>query len=204
MIKGIIFDYGGVIGNDPSNNIYQAVSDEFGKTVDKIKEEFFKFIFKLEKGEIPEMVFWKEIAKKLDISDHEKLRKTWLGEFRMAAKMDKNIVLLLKKLKNHYKLCLLSNNAVFYQTPEISKVLEEIFDVIIYSFDVNMRKPEEEIYLYTLKRINASPEECIIIDDGATKFSFPKKIGMEVIHFKSFPQLQKELIVKLENEKFII
>lgn len=204
MIKAIIFDYGKVIGNDPSDYIYKAVSKKFKINRNEVKDEFFKFIFSLERGEIPEKIFWKKLAKNLNIVDYKKIRKIWIGEFRKHAKVDKKILSLANKLKNHYRLCLLSNNAAFYQKVSLKKLLRKIFPVIIYSFKVKMRKPEKRIYLYTLEKLNLKPEECLIIDDDEKKLSYPKKSGMETIHFKSFLQFKNELITKLNNERLTI
>ncbi len=201
MIKTIIFDYGGVLGNDPSDFIYKAVSEKFKINKTKIQDEFFKFIIALEKGEIPEIVFWKKLTKDLRINDYKRLKKVWITTFQKHASVDQKMISLIKKLKNHYKLCLLSNNAIFYQKSSTSKLLKRIFPVIIYSFEIKMRKPEERIYLYTLKKLNFRPEECLIIDDSEKKLSYPRKLGMKTIHFKSFSQCKSELIRRLNNEK---
>ena len=106
---------------------------------------------------------------------------------------------LIKKLKNNYRLCLLSNNIIFYQKASLARLLEKIFPVIIYSFNVKMRKPEKRIYLYTMKKLKSKPEECLIIDDNESRLFYPIKLGMEYIHFKSFLKFEKELIIKLNK-----
>jgi putative hydrolase of the HAD superfamily len=204
MIKAIIFDYGKVIGNDPSDYIYKAVSKEFKISKDKIRDEFFKFIFPLEKGKIPEKIFWKKFAENLKIANYRKLRKIWIEEFQKHAEIDKKVLSLIHKLKNYYRLCLLSNNAIFYQKPSLTTLLKKNFSTIIYSFKIKMRKPENIIYLYTLKKLNLKPEECLIIDDDESKLSYPKKLGMKTIHFKSFLQFKDDLIAKLNNERLVI
>ena len=200
MNKAIIFDYGKVIGNDPSNYIYKSVSKEFGISITKIKNEFLKFIFPLERGEILEKNFWKKLAKDLNITNCKKLKRVWIGEFRKYAKIDKKILSLANALKNHYKLCLLSNNAIFYQNYSITKSLKKVFPTIIYSFNVKMRKPEKRIYHYTLRKLRVKPNESLIIDDDETKLFLPKKLGMETLLFKSFSQFKRELIKKLDGK----
>lgn len=53
----------------------------------------------------------------------------------------------------------------------IAKVLtqcgiKEYFDVIVSGFDFRESKPNPEIYLYTMKRLGCSAEECLIIEDS--------------------------------------
>jgi putative hydrolase of the HAD superfamily len=201
MIKTIIFDYGKVIGNDSSSYIYKAVSKKFRINKNKIKKEFFKFIFLIEKGKIPEIMFWKRLAKNLNIHSYEILRKVWVEEFKKRAKVNKNLLSLISKLKHHYKICLLSNNAIFYQKDSINEILKKVFPVIIYSYNVKMRKPEKRIYMYTIRRMKSKPEECLAIDDSKAKLACPKKIGIETIRFKSLSMLRKDLLKKLDNQK---
>ncbi len=200
MVKVIIFDYGGVIGNNPSSYIYRAVSGKFGENIKRIKKEFLQFIFQLEKSEISENKFWKKMAKDLNISDYEKLKKIWIGEFKKWAKINRTMIALLKDLRRRkYHICLLSNRIPFYRKGSITRVINKNFDSVIYSFDVGMRKPEKEIYLYILKRLKVSPQECIIIDDNLKNLFYPKKLKMKTIHFKSFPQCKKKLIKLIGN-----
>lgn len=201
MIRTIIFDYGKVIGNDPSSYIYKAVSKKYRINKNRIKKEFFKFIFLIEKGQIPEIMFWKGLAKNLNIHSYKKLRKVWIGEFKKRAKVNKKLLSLISKLKHHYKVCLLSNSAIFYQKDSINEILKKVFPVIIYSYNVKMRKPEKRIYLYAIRRMRSKPEKCLIVDDSKTKLACPEKIGIETIQFKSLSRLRKDFLKKLDNQK---
>lgn len=192
MIKGIIFDYGNVVGKDPTSYIYDTVSKTFRVSIRRMKREFSKFVFLTMKNRISKREFWKLFAESLGISDYRRLRKVWLAEFRKRAGINQNMVFLLRELRKNYKLGLLSNKAFFYRKASISKLMNRIFHVIINSHEVGMRKPEEKIYLLMLKKMNLKPEECLIIDDSRRNLSYPKKIGMRAIYFKSFKSFKSE------------
>lgn len=196
QIKALILDYGGVIGNNPDKFIFKLVSKKFGLKTSRIKSELHKYVIKLEKGQISQKIFWKKFAKDLGVRDHNALRKIWVTTYKKHAKIDKRMLFLLKLLKEDYKLCLLSNKAMFYKKDCISKVLKQVFKVIIYSHNVKMRKPEKKIYKYTLKRLNVKPKQCLIVDDQQRGLVCPKKMGMKTIHFKSFSQFKKELLLE--------
>lgn len=53
-----------------------------------------------------------------------------------------------------------------------------IFNVIISGDDVNQTKPDPEIYLMTSDKINAGPEECLVIEDSLHGVQSAKKAGM--------------------------
>mgnify|MGYP005849157065 CR=1 FL=1 len=201
MTNAIIFDYGKVIGNDPSEHIYNAISKEFKVELQKIKSEFLNFIIPLEIGEISDDFFWKKIAQNLNIGDHAKLRKIWLKEFSDHMRMDSKMITTIENLSKKYKLCLLSNNAVFYQTKRISCQLEKLFPIQIFSFKVGMRKPEKEIYDLVLEKLKIQPNECLIIDDNEKCLIYPRELGMKTIHFQDFESFIKELKEKIKINK---
>lgn len=200
MIKAIIFDYGGVIGNDPSDCIFKAVSKKFKIDLKKIKKEFGRFVFELEKNQIAEEKFWKKLAQNLCIVDNKKLKKIWLSEFRKYAKINRSILPLIKSLRKHYKLCLLSNRAIFYHKSSIAKLLKGTFYIMISSCNVKMRKPERQIYFYAAKKLKVKPEECLMIDDNEFYTMRSKNMGIEAIHFRSVRKLKKELSIKLKRK----
>ena len=85
-------------------------------------------------------------------------------------KFDKKLIDIILKLKNKgFKTVLLSNaNSAFFirKVYTTYKEFKNLFDDIIISSDIYMVKPDKEIYLYTLKKINAKPEEVLFIDDN--------------------------------------
>ena len=76
----------------------------------------------------------------------------------------------LENLKKHYKLALISNTG---RVPGkiLQKILKEegllcLFDVLTFSDEVRMRKPDKDIFLLTCERACADPDETIHIGDS--------------------------------------
>ena len=111
-------------------------------------------------------------------STKEELRK----EIDSFLKLDTKLALIINKLKaNGYKTVLLSNagNSFFerkvYTTyPEF----KDLFDDIIISSNIKMIKPNPDIYLYTLEKINSKPEESIFIDDSQINIDGARDVGI--------------------------
>ena len=200
MIKAIIFDYGGVLGENPSKKIYQRVAKEFGVGKGIIKVNFLKLIFQIQKDQIEEGVFWKKLAEKLKIKDQRRLRTVWPDEHQKSASINRELLSFIGNLKKKYTLCLLSNSARFYRNDSIEKMLKKRFHHIIYSFDVKMRKPERKIYRYLLKKINLKPADCLFIDDSKEALDAGGQMGMRTILFTTVPAFKKSLRRALSEE----
>ena len=65
--------------------------------------------------------------------------------------------------------------------------LDELFDEVVDSSHVGMRKPDREIYELTCSRMNVKPTETVFIDDNADNIAAARAMGMEVVHFRENP-----------------
>jgi putative hydrolase of the HAD superfamily len=68
-----------------------------------------------------------------------------------------------------------------------------MFDAIVISGEVGLRKPEPEIYRYAAGQLNLPPEECVFVDDLKHNVAGAQAIGMTGIHHTSYEDTRKEL-----------
>ncbi|MGA7988006.1 MAG: HAD family phosphatase [Candidatus Dormiibacterota bacterium] len=59
--------------------------------------------------------------------------------------------------------------------------VDELFDIVIDSSKVGLRKPDPEIYHLTCKRLGVSPERCLFIDDLLCNVEAATALGMQTI-----------------------
>lgn len=59
--------------------------------------------------------------------------------------------------------------------------LQTYFDTIVTSEDIQQGKPSPEGYLLTAKRLNVSPNQCLVIEDTSHGIEAAKLAGMHVI-----------------------
>ena len=72
----------------------------------------------------------------------------------------------LDKLKNKYKLAIVSNGDGEQQRRKIDYTgLKEYFPEIIISSEVGVSKPDKKIFEITCEKMNITPEECIMVGD---------------------------------------
>jgi putative hydrolase of the HAD superfamily len=71
--------------------------------------------------------------------------------------------------------------------------LRRNFEVFFSSCYVRSRKPEATIFRVALEVSQRPPEQCIFIDDRPLNLEVPRRLGMQVIHYKDAEQLRAEL-----------
>jgi epoxide hydrolase-like predicted phosphatase len=65
--------------------------------------------------------------------------------------------------------------------------LEELFEEVVDSSHVGMRKPERGIYELTCSRMGIEPGEAVFIDDNLDNVEAARAYGMEAVHFGDNP-----------------
>ena len=99
-----------------------------------------------------------------------------------------------KLLRKKYRIYILTDTVnLDDETSELFSLIVKHFDGVYESFKIGFRKTEEEAFLYVLEKINAEPEECIIIDDFQGNIDVANRIGLKGIVYTTLYQLKKDL-----------
>ena len=69
----------------------------------------------------------------------------------------------------------------------------ELFDDVVISGEVGMRKPEERIFLLATGRLGLTPQECAFVDDVEHNVLAARALGFAAVHHKDPGQTRTEL-----------
>ena len=75
----------------------------------------------------------------------------------------------------------------------------DAFSGIVISGEVQMMKPEPEVFVHLLATFNLRAEECVFIDDFLANIESAKQVGLHAIWFKDAAQCRRELDQILGN-----
>jgi putative hydrolase of the HAD superfamily len=95
-----------------------------------------------------------------------------------------------------YRMALLTNNVREWEPLWRGMLpVDEIFEVIVDSAFVGLRKPEWEIYELTLERIGGGigATECLFVDDVEDNVAAARELGMSAVHFRANDQAIAEV-----------
>jgi putative hydrolase of the HAD superfamily len=73
--------------------------------------------------------------------------------------------------------------------------VDEIFEVVVDSGFVGMRKPDPPIYELTIERLGdgLTPADCLFVDDVEVNIETALVLGMTAVHFRSSDQAIAEV-----------
>ncbi|XP_076188613.1 bifunctional epoxide hydrolase 2 [Aptenodytes patagonicus] len=100
--------------------------------------------------------------------------------------------------RNGFKTCVLTNNWVDDSagrlfTATLMNLLRRHFDLVIESCRLGARKPDPEIYAYTLEALQAKPQEVILLDDIGENLKPAQEMGMATVLVRDTETVLKEL-----------
>lgn len=100
---------------------------------------------------------------------------------------------LLRPLSEKYNLVLLSDHArEWIEYIEGHHKFLNVFKRSFYSFDLGMDKTSPETFRGVLTEVNASPEECLFVDDSQANVEVARGVGVTSILFESHQKLLKD------------
>ena len=202
MIKGYIFDYGGTLDTG-GQHWGKVIWHAYERQQVPVSEEAFREAYvhaerTLGKNPIiqPDFTFYKTIETKI------RIQLEYLAQLAKRDPLDYLAPLVddlyartceetahsrevLLQLKQQYPMVLVSN---FYGN--IATVLKEfkldgIFDTIIESAVVGVRKPDPQIFTLGVEALGMQPDEVVVVGDSMDKDIIPAgKAGCHTVWFK--------------------
>jgi len=180
--KAIIFDFFDVIHADP----FQAWMNNHGQTREgpagRVSED-------IDHGKIDAQEFFRRLAEVTS-----QTVQAVMDEFQQAERLDDATVALIKKIRQHYKVGLISNaESAFIRDLFTRHQLDELFDFVVVSSEVGHIKPSPEIFHIALEKAGVSPQEAIFTDDNPKNVAAAQALGIQAVVFKSARQLATDL-----------
>lgn len=187
-----IFDFSGVMTTSPLDGVHEyeeSLGLERGRLLSLIigdsESDGDDPWHRLERGEIPGAEFWRDLkeraASELGVDvDFNDMARTFLRGYRTRPRM----IELVRSLRGRIKTGLLTNNVKEFGGFWRSMVpVEEIFDEIIDSSEVGLRKPDPRVYELALDRLGAKPQEAFFVDDFEANVAAAEDLGITGIVF---------------------
>jgi putative hydrolase of the HAD superfamily len=192
VIESVIFDWGGVLIEDPAPGLVKYCSEALAVSKEDYIKVYDKFGGDFQKGVISEEEFWERMCSGLGVSK-PKVPSLWADAFKAAYVPREEIFSLAGGLcKKGYKTAFLSNT----EEPAMQYFHQfgyDMFDVLVFSCAEGTSKPERRIYELTIQRLGSEAEQSVFIDDKTEYINGAQKAGLNTILFESISQVKNEL-----------
>lgn len=194
-LRGIIFDFGGVFTKTRRRKaMLQRIEDELGLGRGELASLLFsgEHWWAVSTGKVTAEEYWEAVRNVLGGRVPAVLEPFKYNPFAYEG-LNQRMMRLARRLHQHYRTALLSNAMPYLDTLLAEHGLTELFDVVVNSARVGLRKPDAAIYELTLERIQVPAPQCLFVDDKERNTKVAQDLGMRAIVFRSAADLMRRL-----------
>jgi len=203
MIRAIVSDFGGVL-TTPLSAGFLAIQDDVGVPRDAFRQAMIAAtaadgvnpLYRLEMGEIPEQAFLAALERQLaDILGHEVTLHGFGERYLAALHPNEELFAYYRRLHGRgVRFAMLTNNVREWEPHWRAKLpIDDIFETVVDSAFVGVRKPDPRIYAIVLERLGLPAADCAFVDDLERNVDAARELGFAAVHFEDTEQVISEL-----------
>jgi putative hydrolase of the HAD superfamily len=184
-VTWVMFDYGGVISQQPSAEDLSLLAGVAGVSVPAFQTEYWAWRRAYDLAELDAKGYWQQVGNGLardfggaEISELVRLDAvSWL-------RLQAGTVSLIEDLAAAgHPLALLSNAPAELATEIAALPVAAHFGQLFFSCQLKLAKPDPRCYGAVLATLGAGPAEVIFIDDRAENVAAADALGLTSVHF---------------------
>jgi len=196
-LRAVVFDYGMVLTGLPDQRAHDRMVGITGFTAERFEELYWADRHAYDEGKLSGVTFWQKFARAsslaLSPSQIDELNRL---DARMWTTQNPAMVAWQLQLKGAgLRTGILSNmgDTVLASIEREYKWLAN-FDVLVWSFQLGIAKPDPAIYRYILEKLGTVAEETLFIDDKRVNIDAARALGMLGIEFTTIERLRADLL----------
>ncbi len=195
-IRAVIFDIGGVLEMTPATGWENRWCEKLGLTRHQFEARLEPFFMTGANGRagLPEIE--SQIRQALGLGETELARLMADIWHEYLGTLNEELVNYFRGLRPRYRTAMLSNSFVGAREREEARYgLGRMCDLIVYSHEEGLLKPDPQIYRIACERLAIPAEDCVFLDDVPTNVEGAWSIGMHAVAFEN----DEQAIQKLED-----
>jgi putative hydrolase of the HAD superfamily len=200
-LRGLLVDYGGVLTTNLFDS-FGAFCDAEGLAPEDVIGRFRRdrsareLLIALEEGRLSEGEFERQFGAMLGVDGEHLIERLFAGSAPETAMVEA----VRRARAAGIRTGLISNS---WGTSRYDRSqLAELFDGVVISGEVGIRKPAPEIYRIGAERVGLEPAECVFVDDLHFNLPPAQELGMATVHHvdaaQTVAELERLLAVELQ------
>lgn len=194
-LRAVVFDYGIVLTGPPDATAWANMLRITGLPEERFHSLYWIDRPALDEGKLTGLGFWQKLLREAELPlDHAEELNRW--DARLWTVENPIMVAWQLKLKQRGLLTAILSNIGADVLASVERTFDWIhhFDVLVWSYQLGIVKPDPEIYRHTLRELGTNPEETLFIDDRRPNVEAARALGIQALEYSSVDQLREELI----------
>ena len=187
----LLFDLGGVFVPDSTDVLNREVAEYIGIPVEELVRRWTGALPPLFTGKMTIQEFYGSFRHAQP--DSGLVLAKHLSVYRKLFCVDPAMAALLKRLQQRHVTACLTNTELEIAGMNREAGLYGLFHHAFLSTEMGMRKPEARIFQAAMRKLDASPDNVLLIDDKAENIEAAHAVGMRTALFTGRRELEAQL-----------
>jgi putative hydrolase of the HAD superfamily len=203
-LRAVIFDYGMVLTGKPSSEAHDVLLRLTGLPLDQFESLYWADRHAYDEGKLSGISFWRKFVRDSGLNlSQPAIEELNMWDARMWTTQNPAMLAWQEQLKQRGLLTAILSNMGDSVLENIQREFDWLprFNVLVWSYQLKMAKPDPAIYLHALEQLGTRAEETLFIDDKGVNIEAARALGLIAIQFSTIGKLREDLIaVGLDRE----
>jgi putative hydrolase of the HAD superfamily len=198
-VRAVVFDYGMVLTGLPDAAAHDALERITGLSTERLDSLYWIDRHAYDEGKLTGLEFWQKLVRDAGLSlSPQQVEELNLWDARMWTTENPAMLAWQLKLKERGILTAILSNMGDNVHANMEREFRWLsrFDVLVWSYQLRMAKPDPAIYRHTLKELGTPAEETLFLDDKLVNVQAARELGMKALVFTNVEQLRADLIAQ--------
>jgi putative hydrolase of the HAD superfamily len=197
-LRAVVFDYGMVLTGPPDPKAHAELARVTGLPAYRLDRLYWAHRDAFDAGTLSGHAFWREVAQGAGLNLSEAQTEE-LVRWDARMWMTENAAMLAwqEAVKQRGLLTAIVSNMGDTVHQAMQQELDWLsrFDVLVWSYQLKIAKPDPAIYRFVLDKLGTQPQETLFIDDRPANIEAAIALGMKGVVFTDVERLRGDLRV---------
>jgi len=196
-LRAVVFDYGMVLTGPQDPEGHAALLRITGLPVERFEPLYWTDRHAYDEGKLTGLEFWRKFLRDagLDLAAGA-VEELNLWDARMWTTQNPVMLAWQVELKRRGILTAILSNMGDNVLDNMKREFDWLprFDVLVWSYQLRMAKPDPAIYRYVLKELGTRADETLFLDDKLVNVEAAQALGFKAIRFSNVERLRADLV----------
>jgi putative hydrolase of the HAD superfamily len=193
-IRAVVFDIGGVLEITPAMDFDARWENDLGLPTGTVFQRLGDVFAAGSLGEVTEAEVLEAVRDRLEVGPEKADEMMAIVWEQYLGTANTELIAWARGLRPGHRTGILSNSFVGAREREHAAYgFGDLVDVLVYSHEIGVAKPDPRAYETVCERLGVSPGEAAFLDDVEGAVNGARAVGMDAVHYRDNAQAIGEL-----------
>jgi putative hydrolase of the HAD superfamily len=198
-LRAVIFDYGMVLTGPPDPKAHAELVRITGLPAERLEALYWADRHAFDEGKLSGLTYWQGLVSEAGLTLSPAVIEDLIyWDARLWVTLNPPMLAWQGALKARGLLTAILSNMGDTVLQEMEREFDWLgrFDLLVWSYQLCMAKPDPAIYRYALEKLGTRPEETLFVDDRQVNIDAALALGIRSLLFTTADQLRADLIAQ--------